>query len=239
MKQKYITSFSLISVSLIFSACVKKFDPEATWEPGEAEVVDLPKKQESHPPGVLKVSFENDRASIEYTIDPNDEDLYIQFTGGEIETEPLPGQARENLQPFQITQTVQTPAPAAQPPAESVPELETSSLDEDDKDFEALDSNQQETQVGIPDEDATDRVLSDIRKAQQALYSNELGKAEKLVRNSLGIRETADGFALLGTIHYMRKDNPRAIDAWQRSLAIDPAQNQIKKMITKLESKVN
>lgn len=194
-----------------------------------------PTKTASHKSGKLKVTFINERAKLEYTIDPNDEDLFIQLSSQPKTKKPSKSKSSEPIspqQPMQITQNVSTPS---SPQAEEKGSEPKDFAEELRKQLE--EEKQEEDKVGIPEEDATDRVLSDIRKAQKALYNNELGNAEKLVRNSLGIRETAEGFALLGTIHYMRKDNRRALDAWQRSLSLDPSNQQIKDMIYKVEKK--
>ena len=185
----------------------------------------------------LIVTFKNERTQLSYKINPNDEDLYIKLSGGEVAgIAPAAQQLeRSNSQPIQVTQTVQSPqAPAQITKAAEVTEPKEDSMSEDLK--RQLEPNDTELQkVGLPPEDATDRVLSDIRKAQEALYKNDLGNAEKLVRNSLGIKETAEGFSLLGSIHYIRKDKARAVDSWKRSLELDPNNQDVREMIFQID----
>lgn len=239
MMPKFIISSKPISLSflasgLLWTSC-SKVPKDANPSIPKAEVSndqdtgDMEDAEDGYRRGELKIYFKNDRAALEYTIDPNDEDLYIQMDGGQARSEAVQSPKPTPQAPINITQTVQnpsnTPAPASSQAEEDFAEQLKKQLEEPPVDSSA----------GMPDEDATDRVLSDIRKAQKALYNNDLGKAEKLVRNSLGIRETAEGFALLGTIHYMRKDNPRALDAWNRSLILDPSNQQIQTMINKVQ----
>lgn len=240
MMPKSIISSKLISLSFVTSSFLwtscSKVPKDANPSIPQAEVSkdqdtgEMEDAESGYRRGELKIYFKNDRAALEYTIDPNDEDLYIQMDGGQARSKEVPSQKPTPQAPINITQTVQNPAnsPSQAPsqPKEDFAEQLKRQLEEE----APADSS-----AGLPKEDATDRVLSDIRKAQKALYNNDLGKAEKLVRNSLGIRETAEGFALLGTIHYMRKDNPRAMDAWNRSLILDPSNQQIQTMINKVQ----
>lgn len=194
----------------------------------EEEVLD------PHSDKELIVTFKNERVQLSYKINPNDEDLYIKLSGGEV-TGLAPAAQQLETQPIHEAQTGQPPqAPAKITKAAEVNQPKEDSMSEDLK--RQLEPNDTELKkVGLPPEDATDRVLSDIRKAQEALYKNDLGKAEKLVRNSLGIKETAEGFSLLGSIHYIRKDKPRAVDAWKRSLELDPNNQDVREMIFQMD----
>jgi tetratricopeptide (TPR) repeat protein len=67
-----------------------------------------------------------------------------------------------------------------------------------------------------------DDVLRLIIQAQQAFYNKDINKAMNLVDQSLDIFETAQAFALKGSLCYMKNDKESARNYWERAKKLDP-----------------
>ncbi len=78
------------------------------------------------------------------------------------------------------------------------------------------------------------RLLSLIQNAQEAFYNKDYEKTHKLIEESLMIRETAEAYAMLGSLGYMQNQTNQALEYWQRSLELKPNQPKIVKAIEKM-----
>lgn len=65
-------------------------------------------------------------------------------------------------------------------------------------------------------------VLSKFRKAQDLFYLDEYTEALKLLNETLEIAETADAYALKGTIHFMMGNKSATRENWNKAVQINP-----------------
>jgi tetratricopeptide (TPR) repeat protein len=65
-------------------------------------------------------------------------------------------------------------------------------------------------------------VLSKFRKAQDLFYPEEYTEALRLLNETLEIAETADAYALKGTIHFMMGNQNAIRENWNRAVQINP-----------------
>lgn len=65
-------------------------------------------------------------------------------------------------------------------------------------------------------------VLSKFRKAQDLFYLDEYTEALKLLNETLEIAETADSYALKGTIHFMMGNKSATRENWNKAVQINP-----------------
>ena len=65
-------------------------------------------------------------------------------------------------------------------------------------------------------------VLSKFRNAQDLFYLEEYTEALRLLNETLQIAETADAYALKGTIHFMMGNQNATRENWNRAVQINP-----------------
>ena len=70
--------------------------------------------------------------------------------------------------------------------------------------------------------DGVDESLRLIIKAQNAFYEREIKKALTFVDESLEIFETAQGYALKGSLHYLIKERDQAEKYWELAVRLNP-----------------
>lgn len=68
----------------------------------------------------------------------------------------------------------------------------------------------------------TEKVLANLRKAQEAFYKNDYDQALEYTNKSLDLKKTAEGFALEGSIYYMQDKLQEAQISWNKALQINP-----------------
>jgi tetratricopeptide (TPR) repeat protein len=66
------------------------------------------------------------------------------------------------------------------------------------------------------------KVLANFRKAQDLFYLEEYTEALRLLNETLNIAETADAYALKGTIHFMMGNQNATRENWNRAVQINP-----------------
>ncbi|MEO1022923.1 MAG: hypothetical protein AAFW89_10310 [Bacteroidota bacterium] len=66
------------------------------------------------------------------------------------------------------------------------------------------------------------RMLASFREAQDLLYLNELDQAVAKINEVLDIQETADAYALKGTIYFLKGNRTAARANWNRAVQINP-----------------
>ncbi len=71
-------------------------------------------------------------------------------------------------------------------------------------------------------EDDIREVLSKFRQAQDLFYLDEYTEALRLLNETLEIAETADAYALKGTIHFMMGNSNATRQNWNRAVQINP-----------------
>lgn len=65
-------------------------------------------------------------------------------------------------------------------------------------------------------------VLSKFRKAQDLFYLDEYTEALRLLNETLELAETADAYALKGTIHFMMGNRSATRENWNKAVQINP-----------------
>ncbi len=66
------------------------------------------------------------------------------------------------------------------------------------------------------------KVVQGIRQAQNLFYNKQYEKALKVAKAIVKEKETAEGFALLGSIYYMLGEKESASRNWKQALKVDP-----------------
>ncbi|MEX0721405.1 MAG: hypothetical protein WD059_12105 [Balneolaceae bacterium] len=66
------------------------------------------------------------------------------------------------------------------------------------------------------------RVLAKFRQAQDLFYLDEYSEALRLLNETLEIAETADAYALKGTIHFMMGNRNATHENWNRAVRLNP-----------------
>jgi tetratricopeptide (TPR) repeat protein len=78
-------------------------------------------------------------------------------------------------------------------------------------------------------------VLREIREAQQSFYEKRYAGALEQVRRSLEKQETAEGYALMGSILYVMGQKQNAKNSWERALEINPNMPTVLDMLNRYE----
>mgnify|MGYP000968119074 CR=1 FL=1 len=214
MKASYTTiSKGVLAVLLacVYSACtsaqpvIKRGDTSKSFSPEEE-----PEAQ------VLTIRYSNQSTSIKMDVDPFDEDLYIDMRGGR---HKVTGQeALEPAKPIIIRDTIREEQKGSEPNKSQ------------DKPQEGMKSPEK-----LDPAKANDKVLAQIRKAQEFFYKNQYEDALDAVNKSLQIQPTAEGYALMGSIYYMMAENEWAIHNWRNALDMNPDMVEIQKMLEKIQ----
>ncbi len=82
----------------------------------------------------------------------------------------------------------------------------------------------------------TDKVLHTFRKSQDFFYQKDYDKALEMINKSINTMETAEAYALKGSIYFMKGQNNIAKTNWQKALGINPDMPNVSDMIKKLNS---
>lgn len=83
----------------------------------------------------------------------------------------------------------------------------------------------------------TDKVVSQIRKAQEYFYKKHYAEARDMVEKSLLEQPTAEGWALLGSTRWMLGDSTGAGMAWTEAQKLNPDLPSLNTMLEKLKKK--
>ena len=84
-------------------------------------------------------------------------------------------------------------------------------------------------------DEKTQKVLSEVRKAQELFYKKKYDEAMEMIDQSLQKQETAEGHALKGTIYYVQNNPEAAKTSWKKSLKLNPDMPNIVRMLEKVE----
>ena len=66
------------------------------------------------------------------------------------------------------------------------------------------------------------QVVSHLRDAQNLFYEKRYQESLVVVKKAIAKKETAEGFALLGSIYFMLGQNQFASKSWKQALSISP-----------------
>ena len=184
----------------------------------------------------VTVTFKNKNTNVAVTLDPYDEDIYLNLTGtafkdvevmntGNQANQKKPGQNPFNQKPDK-------PNPYTHP--EEAAEAEEK---ENKKPKIKEGEEYQARELNLPPKERTKAVLKEIQKAQDHFYKKEYDRAIESAKSSIDAKETAQGYSLLGSIYYMKGNVSAAMANWNKALSIDPDMKEVKEMMEKVHQK--
>jgi tetratricopeptide (TPR) repeat protein len=191
-----------------------------------AERVERAKPSEHHQ---LSIRFQNERGEVVIQLDPDAEDLYLEFHGGKMEKESGPENESKTNTKDQNQNSEKSEKKEFMNALDSVFKGEKAN--------EKLQSGEGlENLEGIAKEDAQ-AIVELLGKAQAAFYAKDFEKAEELLGQSLKIVPTARAYAMLGSMGLVQGNRVAARGYWKKSLELDDSQEKVKKALYNLESK--
>jgi len=178
----------------------------------------------------MQITFRNLNGVMHLELDPLDELIEVEFRGSQLHAPPSNPQAREMQH-----------SPQGSPAQISVKNEQNyaASRDTSGQGSPGEGGPKPGLQPVIPPQSAVldsltaDRLLAKIRQAQKSFYNREYDRAALLTREALQIRETAEGYALLGSVEYMRQNTPQAIYNWKRALDLNPDMESVREWLRK------
>lgn len=84
------------------------------------------------------------------------------------------------------------------------------------------------------DKNITDEILAFLTEAQSLFYKGQYREALAVLQKSIEKRPTASAYAIGGSIYYVNGDTPKAVQAWEMALQLNPDMPEIKEMIATL-----
>lgn len=208
--------------------------------------------------GNIVITYKNSSGSVSLTLDPYDEDLYIEMEGENFDSVSkalAPPQSSKNEN--QHDDEKQKPETYSHQQMDSIiniiKELLSQNQDNNEKregassqspvqDTQVKQDNQDSVKKGtdtlsnISVKDSTIRsAIAEIRVAQEQFYKQEYSQALEHINNSLSMYETAENLALKGSILYMMNEQKEAGTFWKKALAINPDMPGIKNMMRLIE----
>ncbi|MFC1585047.1 hypothetical protein ACFL5V_05835 [Fibrobacterota bacterium] len=218
-----IIHFSTIIVVLAFFwGCAP--GPEKT---GQASPSGKPLEEQSEPQTKVKISYGNKSSQMSMVLDINSQDVNIKMSGGRQEfkakefpwLDKKPKSKEESELPLE---------PAQQKAREAKGKKEKRSQDDEWDDVMDIAKNSSQTNV--------QQVLAEIRKAQEFFYQKKYPEALDMTKFSLQKHETAEGYALMGSILYMMGDKQAAKESWLQSLRLNPDMPAVSNMLENIKA---
>ena len=84
------------------------------------------------------------------------------------------------------------------------------------------------------DKNITDEILAYLTEAQSLFYQGQYHEALTVLQKSIEKKPTASAYAIGGSIYYVNGDTPKAVQAWEMALKLNPDMPEIKEMIASL-----
>lgn len=202
---------------------------------GKPESADFPSKnnlkstKENPSRSAVEITHSNQSAKVKLNLDVYSQDVYIKMTGKQsaplMENSNVKSAETANLEPIPSTSGAPNkPKSLAPTPTEISPQAW-----EEVKDLPPLPKSDSSKSIEI------NQVIAEIRKAQEFFYQQKFPEALEMTESSLNKKETAEGFALKGSIHYVMGDKAPALEAWKQSLKLNPDMPKVVHMIQKIQ----
>lgn len=163
-------------------------------------------------PAHMRIQYGNKSSKVNMIVDVNNQDVYLKMSGE-------PESPAEEKFPW-LGKKPQEPPPGGE--GDSLPE---------ERDWEELVDM---TQASALDGKNVAKVIAEIRKAQEFFYQKRYAEALDMVKLSLQKQETADGYALMGSVLYMMGDSDGARDSWMQTLRLNPDMPAVGNMLQRL-----
>ncbi|MGM0444452.1 MAG: tetratricopeptide repeat protein [Fibrobacterota bacterium] len=208
MNSVYSIIFSIFAAAVLLTGCAGTDGEAQTDEASRDERRAHPDRGSSN----LEVSFRTQRGALTYTVNPYDEDVYIEMTGDDPQGS-LPDSGTGSERADRQKQN------GADMKKENLPAGGDAQLQDTDQDTLAP--------------EVTERVIALIRSAQEAFYDNRYTDALDKVNMALGLSETAEAHALKGSIYYMMGQSAEAAASWERALQLNPDMPGVREMLTR------
>lgn len=216
-------AYKPICSSLIVLALVACSSPVVA--PKAAQTENAIKPRDNAPASVL-VAFQNERGSVQVVLDPNDEDLFLDFKASKKADPKLKKDSLLSaIQMAMAGQDVEVSGSrrASKNTADTV--VKTDTLRADSLMWKDL--------KGVEAKDAQ-KAIALIQKAQERVYKKDYDAAKDYLTQSLKILPSPDAYALMGTINFVNQNKLGAKYYWQKSLELDPNQTKVKKALESL-----
>jgi tetratricopeptide (TPR) repeat protein len=225
-----LVSLTISSVVLSLVACGgssrSHVNSTDILEPGTSKV------QRANPSNhhQLSIRFQNERGEVVIKLDPDAEDLYLEFHGGQVPS-------KETESPSKGDSEVSSNSPETEKPKN---EEFLNALDSVFKGEQSTDKLQSDEGLsnleGIATEDAQ-AIVELLGDAQAAFYAKDFERANDLLDQSLKIVPTARAYAMLGSMGLVQGNRLAAREYWKKSLDLDDSQQSVKKALKNLEKK--
>jgi hypothetical protein len=160
---------------------------------------------------VLGLEYGNRSSKATLQIDLGNQDVEVVMSGS---------LHRDTVRTTVPAPVAAAPAPAAAP-AQAAPVAPTPPPEPDLKQARSIVDSAGAHRTSMPDS-VTRRVVGAIRKAQEAFYKGRYQDADAEARKSVALWPTAEGWALLGSVAWVRGDKAEARKSWLRARELDP-----------------
>ncbi len=208
----------------LLQGCVSR--PPATGEgaPMPPESVLTEKKGK---PTQVKISYGNRSSKMSMVLDIDNNDVFIQMNGrpasmAEKKYPWLEGKGEENK-----------PSSNAQlPENKAAPKLNPEDEGSEDGWGDVMDIPRKSDL----NREGLERVLAEIRRAQEWFYQKKYPEALDMTKLSIQKQETAEAYALMGSILFMMGDKQGARESWIQSLRLNPDMPSVSAMLERLKN---
>ena len=174
----------------------------------EMRVPDPPPAVPESKSPVLGIEYGNKSTRATLQIDLGSQDVQVEMTGIVRRDSVRPAAAPTPLPPQAVPQPPAPPSPPSLPDSSSL------------RARRIVDSASV-PRSSVPDS-VTRRVVGAIRRAQEAFYKGRYQEADAEARRSVALWPTAEGWALLGSVAWVRGDKEDARRSWLRARDLDP-----------------
>ncbi len=229
MKYKYFLIFS-IPVFLLIQGCsskkVKSKDFILQANPDEEKI------------GDIHIIYKNQSGTVTLTLDPYDEDLYLEMSGSPVDSNTLKYKIA-----YDTIRRVENRKSVKEKEVDKIVEsLKKQLLTIPDQSKNSPQKFSDSLLLGPQSKDSLSadvisKVISAMRIAQEEFYLQNYKKANKYINEALKYHKTAEAYALKGSIQFMMNKPLIAKKYWKKALALNPNLPGLENMIQNLERK--
>ncbi|HCJ66679.1 MAG TPA: hypothetical protein DHV62_04960 [Elusimicrobia bacterium] len=192
----------------------------------------------------VKVRVKDGDQEVEMVLDPTYTDMAFEFQGKKRPTELKiePETVEEVLPPtksdIQVKKSIEKIMKKIDELSYDIAELKSEkgpllAVPPSEKGVPVPPSEPKKAELPELPKDVTEDVLVSIHQAQKLFYAGKHQDALREVRKSLSKKETALGYALLGSIYFTMGDLDSALSSWDVALEIDPLMTEVSEILEK------
>ena len=221
--KKMIKKIFIFSGLLLFVSCSTSIRSQKDMEGDES--------------GQIKVNYRNQSSGIELLLDPSDRDLYLDISGNVPEmVQNLGGDATGSGQQSVYDSNLEERLKRFDDRIKEISETVPTSKSYQKDNWSEFDA-QRTVKDDYFDREITQKVVEYIRKAQEYFYRKDFRNCILMIDQSLKIQETADAYALRGSVFYVLNKPKAARVNWEKALQFNPDIPGVLEMIEKLDRK--